>query len=412
MRTFSLLVAALALPLAAQQPNTPGVASLVFAGQDGPVYPTTVNWTSTVIAMDLEGAPGLPYNVYAAGQNGTAGLFPGFVTTAAGIVDLDVSSGLQLLLDGLSPRTIFDRLAIMDPTGNASWTFPIGSSGPIGAFQALVLDPSSAAGATLTAASEVNVSLGQSITITGGDDVGGVIPLFFGTGTTFYGTPYSEIFLSENGNITFGGLDTDPFASLAKFDVGFPRIAPLWTDLLFGATVGGQPLIGTFTETEDGWNFTWTFMRHYTTPGSKAASSTTVSTFGASYFYTGTAAGNPTGNPDAIVLDYATGNTQFNPPIAAALAADYGVIGITPGGTVPAAPADTINSMPLDSAPITFDPTTQPNSASPISIAPNGNLTSYRVAYGAGALPLATFNGTGLQIAFYPLGAGDNYVLY
>ncbi|HYP30208.1 MAG TPA: hypothetical protein VE262_26115 [Blastocatellia bacterium] len=42
---------------------------------------------------------------------------------------------------------------------------------------------------------------------------------------------WNGFFLNSNGNITFGGGDTDNFANVLDFRAGLPRIAPAWTDL-------------------------------------------------------------------------------------------------------------------------------------------------------------------------------------
>src|SRR5215213_9115749 len=45
------------------------------------------------------------------------------------------------------------------------------------------------------------------------------------------GCVWNGFFLNSNGNITFGGGDTDNFANVLDFRAGLPRIAPAWTDL-------------------------------------------------------------------------------------------------------------------------------------------------------------------------------------
>lgn len=413
MQRSALALLVLAGTLFAQQPNGPA-SSLVFAGQDGPAYPTVVNWSGTVISMDVSGAPGSIFNVYAAGANGQAGLAAGALNVpGVGIIDLDISAGFIEVLNGFAPTSPFDRLAQVGPTGTSEWTLPIINSGTIGAFQALVADATAPMGATLSAASEVNVTVGQNLLLTGGDDGVFQIPFVFGA-TTFYGTTYTDCFVTTNGNVTFGGADGDFAPSAAKFDAGFPRMAPLWTDLTPFATVGGAPLVGSFAESADGWTMHWSFLGHYVTPGNTMTVSPTAgNTFSLTYAYTATNPLNPTGFPGAIIFDYTTPNTLFNPAIPGGLAATWGTMGITPGGSAPASPSNPATSTPIDNAPIVFDPTVDPSTAGGTGLTPITPMSSYRADYPAqNTVPTAALSGTGLQIAFYPLGTGDTYLLY
>lgn len=61
-----------------------------------------------------------------------------------------------------------------------------------------------------------------------GDDTSHLVSLDFTF--TFFGVDYTSIWVNSNGNITFGGGDTDFSDTLPEFLSEEPRIAPLWDD--------------------------------------------------------------------------------------------------------------------------------------------------------------------------------------
>lgn len=397
---WSVLILSLVLSPAsfAQQPNTPGVASLVFAGFDGPTYPNVVTFSSTVVSMDLAGAAGSGFILIQAGTFGApSGLLASGIPTSLGLVDIDFfTTGFTTVLNGIAPSNFFEGLARMDPTGNSSWTLPVPAGGNLGAFQALVQAPSSPGGLALTAASSVNVNVAQNLLLTGGDDATVNLALAFGT-VNFYQNTYNDLWLTTNGNVTFTAGDNDFTPTAAEFINGAPRIAPLWTDLAPGATVGGAPLVGTFFEDASGWTVRWVVQDYYPAPGAAATAGVAGNTFGVTYDYAGTNPMNVFSVPDTILLDYVTPATGFGPPIPAAVATNWALIGITPGGG-------------LTPAPTAFSPAVEPQGAGGAGLSATGALASYLADFGTpGTLPNPTTTGV---IGFSPLGLADFYSLF
>ena len=63
-----------------------------------------------------------------------------------------------------------------------------------------------------------------------GDD-SSVVLSGFGFSIPFAGVNYTSVFINSNGNITFGAPSFDFSESIAEFESGPPRVAPLWDDL-------------------------------------------------------------------------------------------------------------------------------------------------------------------------------------
>ena len=393
------LAAILAVSAHAQQPNTPNVASLIFAGVDGPTYPNIVNFSSTVIGMDLQGAPGAPFILVSAGVfPTTAGLLATGIPTGFGLVDIDFTGGFTVIVNGVAPTNFFEALARMDPTGNSNWTLPVPVGGHLGAFQALMVDATNPNGFTLTAASDVTVTVAQNLVLTGGDDAVGNLPLSFGT-ANFYNVAYNNVFVTTNGNMTFGVGDGDFTPTAAEFTAGAPRIAPLWCDLLPGFALGGAPFIGNFIEDAGSFTFRWIGQNNYTGPGAATTVGAAGNTFSVTFDYAGVHPLNPTLLPNTVILDYATAATGFGPPIPAAVQANWGLIGITPGGN-------------LSPTPQAFNPAVTPSGAGGTGLTAVNALDSYLADFGTpGTLPNPVTAGT---IVFSPFGFpnSDFYALF
>ncbi|RMF83958.1 MAG: hypothetical protein D6744_03865 [Planctomycetota bacterium] len=69
------------------------------------------------------------------------------------------------------------------------------------------------------------------------DDGSALVPLGFSF--DYFGTPYTEVYVNANGNLTFGQPNAAFFVDESVFVGGPPCIAPFWTDLNpeFGGTV-------------------------------------------------------------------------------------------------------------------------------------------------------------------------------
>ena len=161
-RKIALPLIALAIilagPAAAQQPNSP-MATMLWDGQNGAPFPITVNVNTGAIAqlsLQLQGAPNQPYLV----TNAPAGINLGQPLGGFGILDQDISQGIQVILNGtgiaFAPPSPLDILSNTGPSGTSNWSIPIsGVNATIPAIQALVGDPTSVVGFTLTALSTV-----------------------------------------------------------------------------------------------------------------------------------------------------------------------------------------------------------------------------------------------------------------
>ena len=118
-----------------------------------------------------------------------------------------------------------------------------------------------------TAAGAINPKQGTDP----GDDA--YIVRDFAFNFSFFGTPYSSVAISSNGNLTFrpGGVSQEDFdlgavssiASLAEFQLGLPRIAPYWHDLDARAaqTTGGAGVF--FQQLSDRMSITWNNIRDF-----------------------------------------------------------------------------------------------------------------------------------------------------
>ena len=128
---------------------------------DGPPWPITVTATPAAgnVSFVVAGAPnqGFLLALAPAGVLSTGGL-----PTAVGLVDLDISSGLSFVLDGLfgNTHTGLEPFATTGPSGVATWAIPFPSCGTVhfGGLQVLVADPASAFGFTATAATDLTIT--------------------------------------------------------------------------------------------------------------------------------------------------------------------------------------------------------------------------------------------------------------
>lgn len=350
---FALVATCVTTPTFAQnqgQPNSAD-ASLVFAGMDhaaGQNGPICAFWDSLVFNMEIQGPPNMPYTLAHVPNdpaNGTTGFINmqtctevnngTFVGSNIGLGSLDIDLGHPLAsypLDGsgqgLSGGNPWDVLANTGPSGSSFWVFPITSNQDMGCFQAGVWNPAAPNGITFTAATHLDIAAANRLYIYGGDDSWTQVNLLFDQ-ATFYDQTYDDLYIDSNGCLTFGAPDGTPWDSTltgatGNFAMGPARMAPIWADLLPGATIGGAPFIGVFYETPTGFTAKWVLMWNWQSPGGPTSPgvNTATSGFNCSFDY---ASGT-------ISFDYSTGAVgDFTSTIPGSLQVDYGIIGITPG---------------------------------------------------------------------------------
>jgi hypothetical protein len=153
-------VVLLALPSGAQQPNT-AAASMTFNGINGPslpiVLPINVQTWGPVLALEISGAPNRGFALVTA----PAGVIVPGIPTQFGIVDLDLSGGFSILLDGLGLEApnLLSFISNTSPSGTRSFALTVtaASAGIAAGLQCLVEDPSSASGFRLTAATLLTI---------------------------------------------------------------------------------------------------------------------------------------------------------------------------------------------------------------------------------------------------------------
>lgn len=219
---------ALALVLAAatlaQQPNTAS-ASFVINGVDGPPFPITLTVQTNAPASGLfRGAANAPWALL---RSPTGMLQPGAATFFGDSFDLPLSPPPWIEFDGFAPNTPYH----LDASGVGSVPGISQIIGKLAAYQAVLADPTSPFGYSLTAASlavlaqswsQTNYTLGDESTT-----LVNLAPLVI----PFYGVSYSSLQLCSNGYVTFGASGSDFTPTPTEFNAGPPRIAAFWCDL-------------------------------------------------------------------------------------------------------------------------------------------------------------------------------------
>ena len=211
----------------AQQPNQPGLAAMAINGASGPTYPIRGVPLSAGLEQRVSicGVQNMPFLTFAA-----FGVLPSGVTTPFGLADIDPTTA-TLLWDGTR-----DIRYQTDGWGDFSALIVLpANTAPnyVTAHQTLMADPVSAAGATLTAATEsVSSSPLTVLNLT--------LPnngfLFFdlsvyGLSFNFYSQTHTSLFVNSDGNLTFFSGSTDFTPSPLEMHAQRPRIAPYWCDL-------------------------------------------------------------------------------------------------------------------------------------------------------------------------------------
>jgi hypothetical protein len=230
----AVLITLLISIASAQQPNG-SLASMTIDGASGPPYPIAKTVPTGVTAsFALSGIPGSPFLIAA---SATGVVQPGALATGGGLVDLPLSPAPVIVIDGAANPAFS-----LDPTGAFAFGVQVPPAGqiPIGhqeAVQAAIADPTSPAGFTLTAATQVTVVQGPIVVnLALGDDGAALIDVgAHGFSIPFFGTSYGQIWICVNGFLTFGLPDTDFTPTPLELNTGYPRLAPFWTDLEQGA---------------------------------------------------------------------------------------------------------------------------------------------------------------------------------
>lgn len=206
----------------AQQPNTADASLLInnLGGPPWPVQNATV-YTGLTTTMDLHGQPATPYLVATAPS-----LSAGSWTTPYGIVDLPLAQLTYLPNNG----------DILDGFGDKNFVFAIPqnlSTSITAAYQAAVYDVTAPLGASLTAATSIQVVQGLvtgSLSI--GDDSSQSINLSpYNLRAAYYANRYATLYVNCNGSVSYNGANTDFTATAGEFRSAQARCAMFWADL-------------------------------------------------------------------------------------------------------------------------------------------------------------------------------------
>jgi hypothetical protein len=205
----------------------------------GPPFPILTNVrTSTSCPSLFGGASNQPYAVFQ-GANLSVGSMFLPASNSLNSVDLALSPFPVLVIDGFQYPQYFSTdfsgvggfSVTIPPSGNPPNGVPIGLQ--LG-LQAIVADPVSSLGVTLTAATRITVTQGPTITWlnTLTDDNFQVVTMPAGNPIPFYGNNYTALNVNANGYITFGSQDIGDYTpTMGEFVTGPPRMAAFWTDL-------------------------------------------------------------------------------------------------------------------------------------------------------------------------------------
>lgn len=242
----------LVVGLVAQQPNTV-FAGLTIDSNDGPLYPMNVNVRNNTPAnVAISGVPGAKFLI---GLSANGQLQPFSAPLFGDKLDLPFNPPIVPWFNGYFGPGI--NTFFTNSLGDFSINVNVPGSVAVGtnySLQALVDDPASPFGVSLTAATQVTVTQGPTVTnlVFGDPDEGvSVVDLApFGLTIPFYGVNYTKLHVHVNGYVvpsnsgSASGSDFVPTA--ASFASGPPRIAPLWVDQILGtgliqATIDPNP---------------------------------------------------------------------------------------------------------------------------------------------------------------------------
>lgn len=244
----------------AQQANTFS-AGMTIDGNNGPTYPMFITFrTNSQSAIVFNGFPNLPYAMFAS----PTGLVTAGATTYFGdIWDLPVPANpaayvSTAVYDGFRQPQYFStdgggtstRLVNIPGSGTGPGLIPIGSNY---AFQAVIVDPTSPFGLSLTAATQATATQGPITlmpTLTpNGDEGNATIQLstYSIPSIPFYGVSATYAHICSNGYVSLTTSSAAPAADFTATPGEFvsqpAKIAIFWTDL--------DKALGTLTVTLD-----------------------------------------------------------------------------------------------------------------------------------------------------------------
>jgi len=212
------------------QVNQPG-AALSANNATSDVYAplraaACVNETVTITANSSNF--GMPWDVgYAVGAPGRAASAGGITVPGGQIVNLDLTAPSLSYLNGFSFTSPF----------GAALSLPLTSPVPVSTTgQMVVLDPGQAPGFALSALAEITFANGGTVTgLANRDNKSTVVPLMAPplcspNPITFAGSTYTQMSVSSNGRVTFGGSNSSPTVATATLST-LPAVAAFWTDL-------------------------------------------------------------------------------------------------------------------------------------------------------------------------------------
>lgn len=269
---------------------------------------------------------------------------------SVGVYDLNFTSpAWQVVMDGIFAGSLggspfLNNFAYTDLGGQFDFSGAIGfggGGGPIGAFQALILDPTSAGGFIFTAATDVTV-LTAAVGGTYAPPVDGALTHNFAAGFSFpfYGVSYSQVNISENGVLGFGALAsliamvapggaapvqpiTNSTAILGTGGTVAPPNIGMFENLSLGSNGGG----GSIVWSESPTTFNITYCNVVILPGA-FTSTFTISLHG-------------TASPTPGRIEF----TVVNGPVATQ--GNGRVLGISPGGNGAASLSPTLTGVNL-----------------------------------------------------------------
>lgn len=223
------------------QTNQPG-ATLTVNGATGDVYAPVrhAECVNNAVTITVDSSSfGLPWELgYTIPEPGLPASMGGMTLPGGQIVNVDLGAQSFTYLNGSTFTVPF----------SSTLSLPFAAAVPLAASgQLLVFDPSQVTGFSLSALLAVSFSSGGTISgVARGDDKSTVIPitrppLCSPTAITFAGQLYTQLSISANGIVSFGGTNSSPLAGPTAF-TSRPAVAGFWTDLDNRPTAAGNDI--------------------------------------------------------------------------------------------------------------------------------------------------------------------------